>query len=185
MDDLETFADDCHLMLPWLYFVILFLFLIGGLVLVAFTLPGLWLMTAAAGGYAALTHFKYVGPYTLTTLLGLSLIAEIIDFAWGGVAAKQAGGGKPSVIGGVIGGILGGIFLSIIPIPIVSTIVGVCVGAFIGAAVLEMLYGRETAHSLQIGLGAAKGKFLGIVAKFVFGGIMFLMIIFIAAPFHF
>jgi uncharacterized protein len=184
MDDLAPFADDCHLMLPWLYYVLLIIFLLGGLVLVAFTLPGLWLMTAASAGYAALTHFKYVGLYTLITLLALSLIAEIIDFCWGGVAAKQAGGGKPSVIGGLVGGILGGIFLTLIPIPVISTIVGICLGSFLGAALLEMLYGRQTYHSIQIGIGAAKGKFLGIVTKFIFGGVMFLMILFIAAPFH-
>jgi uncharacterized protein YqgC (DUF456 family) len=171
-------------MLPWLYYLILALLLVGGLVLVAFTLPGLWLMTAAAAGYAALTHFNFVGKYTLIVLLALSLIAEVIDFGWGGVAAKQAGGGRPSVYGGLAGGILGGIFFTFIPIPIISTIVGICLGSFIGAAAMEMLWGRETVHSLQIGLGAAKGKLLGIVAKMVFGGVMFVSVLWIAAPFH-
>ncbi len=148
-------------MLPWLYFLILFLFLVGGLVLVAFTLPGLWLMTAATAGYAALTHFRFVGLYTLITLLVLSAVAEAIDLGWGGAAARKAGGGKAAVFGELGGGILGGIFLSLVPIPIISTIIGICVGAFAGATIMEMIYGRQTIESIQIGLGAAKGKFWG------------------------
>jgi uncharacterized protein len=183
MDDLADFADDCHLtMLPWLYYFILLLFLLAGLALLVFTLPGLWLMTAATAGYAALTHFKYVGAYTLIALFVMSLIAEILDFAWGGAAAKRAGGGRPAVIGSLAGGIVGGIALSVFPI--IGTIVGMCLGSFLGATVLEMIYGKETVHSLQIGLEAAKGKLYGIVAKFVFGGIMFILIVIMAAPFH-
>ncbi|MGA3066982.1 MAG: DUF456 domain-containing protein [Tepidisphaeraceae bacterium] len=171
-------------MLPWLCYVILFFLFIAGMVLAVFTLPGLWLMTASAAGYAVLTHYKFIGPQTLLAMLVASIIAEIIDVAWGGVAAKKAGGGYPSIAGGLIGGIIGGIFLTFIPIPVVSTIVGICLGAFFGAALMEMLFGRKTIDSLQIGLGAAKGKFLGIVAKLVFGGVMFVTVLWIAAPFH-
>ncbi len=172
-------------MLVWLYYFLLLALLAGGLFLVLLTLPGLWLMAAATAGYGVLTHWRYFGANTLWTLLGASLIAEIVEVALGGAAAKKAGGGRRAMIGALIGGILGGIFLTIIPIPIISTIVGICLGSFLGAGVCEMAGGESAAHSLRVGWGAAKGRFIGLVAKLGIGAVMVLIVAVEAFPFNF
>jgi uncharacterized protein len=166
----------------WVYFVLLIIFLGAGMVLAVFTLPGLWLMTAAAAGYALITHEKYLGWHTLVVLLVLALLAEILEFALTGAAAKKAGGGFRAAAGGIIGAIIGGIFLSFIPIPIVGTVLGICLGSFLGAAGVELLAGRETAGSLKIGWGAAKGRFMGIVTKVTIGVVMGVIILWRAFP---
>jgi uncharacterized protein YqgC (DUF456 family) len=169
-------------MLPWLYYILLLAILAGGLFLVILTLPGLWLMTAAAAIFGAITHWKFVGGYTIWILLGTSFIAEVLELTLGGAAAKKAGGGRRAMVGGLFGGILGGMFLSVIPIPIISTIVGICLGCFLGAFIMEYTAGEPASHSLRVGVGAAKGRLFGMIIKLVFGAAMFVFIAFRALP---
>jgi hypothetical protein len=84
----------------------------------------------------------------------------------------------------VIGAFLGAIFFSVIPIPIVAQIVGACVGAFVGAAIMEFS-DKDLSHSLRVGVGAAKGRFWGIVGKLGVGIVMLIIAAVAALPFHF
>ncbi|MGD1278735.1 MAG: DUF456 family protein [Tepidisphaeraceae bacterium] len=169
-------------MILWLYYFLLLILLLAGLLLVALTLPGLWFMATAAGGYAILTHERFLGWHTLIALLVLALAAEVLEMGLVAGAAKAAGGGRRGMIGGIVGAVLGGIFLSFIPIPIVGTILGICLGSFLGAAVAELAGGREAGHSLRIGFGAAKGRLLGIFSKLSFGLVMLMVILWTALP---
>ncbi|MGA2583119.1 MAG: DUF456 domain-containing protein [Tepidisphaeraceae bacterium] len=168
--------------MPWLYFILLLLLASASLLLVVVTLPGLWLMSALAGGYAVLTHQRYLGWHTLVALLILSLAGEIVEISLGGIAAKKAGGGRRAAWGGIIGGVVGGIVFSFIPIPIVATLLGIFLGTFLGAGLMELLGGESTTHSLRVGLGATKGRLMGLFAKITIGVVMLLIIIFTALP---
>ena len=152
--------------MAWVYFTLLVVVDVGGLALAAFTLPGTWLMLAAAAAYAWATKGAYLGWYTLAALLGLTLAAEVLEFVFGGAGAKKAGASKWGILGGLVGAVLGGIFLTLIPVPILGTVAGICVGSFLGAFAVELLLGRTVGQSLRIGFGAFKGRLLGIVSKF-------------------
>jgi|SRR5581483_5727458 len=169
-------------MLYWLLYLILLAVLLAGVAINIVTLPGLWLMVGAAALYAIATHFLFLGKYTLMVLFGLALAGEIVEMFVGGAGAKKAGGGRRAIIGAVIGGIVGGIFLTFIPIPVVSTIVGVCLGSFLGAMFFELAAGEEISHSLRVGLGAAQGRFMGIVTKLAFGVVMLCIALWAALP---
>jgi uncharacterized protein len=143
------------------------------------------LMRGGAAIYAWLTHGQYIGKETLITLLVLAGTAEIIEIFLGGAGAKKAGGSKWGMLGGLVGGILGGYFLTFVPIPFVSTIIGICLGCFLGAFVVEMALGQPVSQSARIGLGAAKGKFTGIIGKVGFGLVMFVITFCVAIPFHY
>lgn len=161
--------------MTWVLYLALLLVMILGWVVNILGLPGLWLMVAAYGGFALATGFGvYVGWSSLFVMVLLGVLAEIVEFVAGAVGSKQAGGRKRGMIGAIVGGFLGAIFLSIIPIPIVAQVVGACLGAFIGAAVME-LTDKDVAHSFRVGVGAAKGRFYGIVSKLLFGGVMFIV----------
>jgi uncharacterized protein len=166
----------------WLYYILLLMVALVGIILVALTLPGLWVMTAAAAVYAAVTRMSHIGMKTLIALIVLSLGAELLEIFLGGAAAKRAGGGKQAMAGAIIGGIVGGIFLSVIPIPIISQIVGICLGSFAGAAIAELLGGKGAGHAVRVGVGAAQGRFVGIVAKLGTGVVMFLLILVAGFP---
>ncbi len=167
----------------WIYYLLLLITDIVGLVLAAFTLPGLWLMLAAAAFYAYLTSGNFVGVKTLIALLVLAGTAEIAELFLGGAGAKKAGGSKWGILGGLIGAILGGIFLTpFIPIPVLGTIIGICLGSFVGAFAIEFALGRPVVQSLRIGYGAAKGRLFGIAGKVTIGIIMFTITIWAALP---
>jgi len=165
----------------WLYYIALILLTFAGLALVTVTLPGLWIMTASAAIFALVSHGHRPGNKILLTLIILSAIGEILEFTAGGAAARRAGGGRNAAIGALIGGIVGGIVGSFL-LPLILTIVGICIGSFVGAAGLELLGGGEPIHSLQVGWGAAKGRFVGVVLKLGVGIVMALLILVTAFP---
>jgi uncharacterized protein YqgC (DUF456 family) len=167
--------------LVWIYYILLILIATAGLFMVMVTLPGLWLMAAVSAGYCLLTHQHYLGIKSLVALLILALLGEAAEMGIGGAAARKAGGGRRAALGGIIGGIVGGVVGSFV-FPLVLSIVGVCLGSFVGAALLEMLGGESADHSLRIGIGAAKGKFMGIIVKLGIGLAMLALIALSALP---
>ncbi len=174
-----------HWLLHVLYFLLLLMTDIVGLVLAAFTLPGLWLILAGAAMYAALTKGEYLGLDTLILLLVLTVSAEIAELVLGSAGAKKAGASRWGMLGGLAGGILGGLFLTaLIPIPILGTVIGICLGSFAGAFIIELGLGQAISQSALIGYGAAKGKFSGILSKLVIGLLMFIITFCMALPVH-
>jgi uncharacterized protein YqgC (DUF456 family) len=172
--------------MAWAYYLLLLATDAAGLLLAAFTLPGLWLMLAAAAGYAFLTHGQYLSYKSLIVLLILATLAEIAEFVLGGAGAKKAGASKWGIVGGLIGAILGGLFLTgVIPIfaPL-STIIGICLGSFAGAFGIELALGRPIMQSVNIGYGAAKGRLIGIANKVAVGVVMLLITMWVALPIH-
>lgn len=167
----------------WAYYLLLQAVVALGLMLVIVTLPGLWLITAAAAAYAIVTHHRHLlGIETLLVLLGLTLVAEFVELFLTGFATRRAGGGKSAMTAATVGAVAGGIFLSFIPIPIVGTLMGICLGAFVGAAGAEMLGGRRIDHSIGVGLSAVKGRLMGVAAKVAFGFVMWIIILWMAWP---
>src|SRR5687768_3417042 len=109
--------------MDWLYYVLLIIALLAGLLLNILGLPGLWLMVAAHGVYALLTGWGvYVDWPSLVALVVLALLAEAVEFLAGAAGSAKAGGRKRGMAGAIVGGFLGAIFLSVIPIPIVSQV---------------------------------------------------------------
>jgi uncharacterized protein YqgC (DUF456 family) len=171
--------------MAWLYFTLLLGIDLIGLILAAFTLPGLWLMLGAAAIYAWITHGYYLSFQTLIALLILAVTAEIMELVFGGAGAKKAGASGWGIAGGLLGAIIGGIFLTpLIPIPILGTIIGICLGSFAGAFAVELFLGQPITQSLKIGFGAAKGRLTGIIGKIAIGVVMFLLTIVAGFPIH-
>jgi uncharacterized protein YqgC (DUF456 family) len=166
-----------------LLYIVLFLFLLCGLAITVMTLPGLWVMLVAAGLYAWVTHFQFIGLWTLLNLLAMASAGEIVELGFQSGGAKRAGAGRRGVWGALLGGILGGIFLSFIPIPIISTLVGVLLGTFAGAMIGELSGGREVGRSAVVGFGAARGRLFGTLAKLGLGGIMLSVTLWMAFPY--
>jgi uncharacterized protein len=166
-----AFFGDSAQRLAWVYYILLILICFASLGLVALTLPGLWVMTAACAVYALLTHTHFVGRDSLIALFVLSLGGEVLEFTAGGAMAKRAGGGRNSAVGAILGGIVGGIIGSFV-LPLVLTIVGICIGSFVGAASFELLGSANPNLAFRVGVGAAKGRLMGVVLKMAIGVVM-------------
>jgi len=169
--------------MDWVYYAVLIALLVAGLFINVLGLPGLWVMVASALGYAWVTGWRHVGWPALVALVVLALAAEAIEFVAGSAGAKKAGGSKRGMAGGLVGGLLGAIFLSVIPIPGVAQLVGAIIGTFIGVVAVELLFvGKAVDRSVQIGVGAAKGRFWGTIFKTLIGVIMFFVALVTAFP---
>jgi uncharacterized protein YqgC (DUF456 family) len=164
----------------WVLYFLLLLVSLLSLVLVILTMPGLWLMTAGAAGYALATHHLGVKALLVVTLLAIA--GEIVEVAVMGREARRAGGRRGTGLGAFVGGIVGALLGSFIPIPILGTILGLCLGCFFGAAAVEWMGGSRADKSIQVGIGAAKGRAVGVGCKFAIGCVMILLIIVMAWP---
>jgi len=169
------------MILSIILYLLLAVILLAGLYINLVNAPGLWVMVAATIGFALLTHFKFVGLYTIVAIVVLAGIAEVIDFIASGAAAKKVGASKTGIIGAIVGGILGAIFLTV-AVPIIGTILGVCLGTFLGALVGELFVGSELGSSLRVGVGAVKGRLLGLFTKLLFGCIILGIVLIMALP---
>lgn len=171
--------------LDWTYYLLLLALCVVGLVINILGLPGLWLIVASAIAYAWATDLVHLGMWGVISLFGLALLAELVEFLAGSAGAKAAGGSKRGMAGAVVGGLVGGIVgTAVIPIPVIGTIVGAVVGSFVGAAIVEYGIGRTAEHSFRVGIGAAKGRFWGIVSKTAIGLVMTVVVIVLAIPLH-
>jgi uncharacterized protein YqgC (DUF456 family) len=163
-------------------YVILLLLMLVGLFVNLLGLPGLWLMVIAYVGFALATGWNvYVGLPSVIAVVLLALAAEAAEFFAGAAGSAAAGGRKRGMVGALAGGLIGGI-LGTPVLPIVGTVIGACAGAFVGAAAFEFM-DRDAAHSIRVGVGAAKGRFWGILSKLLFGLIMFAVAAYAALPY--
>lgn len=163
------------------YYLLLIAVLLIGWFVNILGLPGLWLMIIGLIGYAFATGWDvYVGWPSVTAIVALAFVAEAIEFLAGAAGSMAAGGRKRGVVGAIVGGFIGGIIGTPI-LPIVGTIVGACAGAFVGAAAMEIT-DKDASHSIRVGVGAAKGRFWGIIIKLGFGLIMFILAAWAAWP---
>jgi uncharacterized protein len=169
--------------LIWIEYIALVPIFLAGILLAMFNLPGLWLMAAALATYDWLTGWgKIVHPHAIIALLVMAALGELIDLVAASGGARRAGASGAGMIGAVIGGILGGLLLSI-PIPLgVGAILGICLGCFAGAALAELLMGKPLSSSLKIGLGAARGRLVGIICKLIIGLVMTVIALVCAFP---
>jgi len=157
------------------YFGLLLLIIavLAGWVLTLLSLPGNWVMVAAAAIFAYLAPEG--GPdiswTTIAVLGGLALLAEIIEFAAGALGAAKVGGSKRGAVlaalGSMIGAIAGATFG--VPIPVIGSVVGAvlfaCLGALGGAMLGERWKGRNLGGSWQVGQAAFWGRLIGTLTK--------------------
>ena len=128
---------------------------IGALGLVLPILPGAPLMFIGALLAAWAEDFLYLGPWSLTLLGVLTLLAVAVDFIASALGARRFGASARAVTGATLGAIVGLFF----------GIVGVLVGPFVGAVIGELSVRRNLAAAGRAGVGAAVGLALGTAAK--------------------
>lgn len=144
-----------------------------GIVFVALTLPGIWLMLLLAALAEWWSEWMYGATmfswWTLGVCAGLALIAEIIEFAASALGAAKFGGTRWGAIGAIVGTIIGAIVGSLLLLFPLGTILGAAVGAGGGALLCERHLGKRTwEEATKAGTGAAIGR---LVATFVKVGV--------------
>ena len=138
---------------------------------VLFGFPGTVIILLDAFVYAAVTGFEKIGFKVLLTLLILSVLAEIADFAVGMAGAAKFGASRRGFWGFLVGGLIGASLLAPFLLGL-GIIAGALLGGFLGMTVLELLQRRRLKPSLRAAWGAVLGRAAGTIVKGLFALIM-------------
>ncbi len=137
--------------------VVFVLFLLVGLVgVVVPVLPGVPVAAVGAVLAAWMIGFHRFGWTPLLSILGLAVLAQLIDLAGNWLGARVYGAGRAGLWGGVLGSLAGLLFFP----PF-----GFLIGALVGAALFELAAGRPLEEALRAGVGAFVGALGGTVVK--------------------
>jgi uncharacterized protein YqgC (DUF456 family) len=140
---------------------------------VAFGLPGTWMLLLLAGGLQIGDRFWRNGEdhtFSVWTLVVAALVAlggEVLEFTAGVAGAKKGGASRRGMVGALIGGMVGaivgaGFLLGVGAIP------GGFLGSAVGAIIGELSHPHMTLESsLKPAGGAAAGRLAGTLMKIV------------------
>jgi len=165
--------------------VVLIVAAFGFWLLNLFSLPGNWMMLAAAIPYAAIVphdHRLAIGWPVVAILVLLALVGEIVEFVAVAVGATKAGASRVGAVFALLGSIVGalaGLFVGI-PVPVLGSILAALLfaglGALSGAVVGELVVGRNLTESLNVGHAAFWGRLFGTLGKILVGAVMVVIV---------
>ena len=147
------------------------LVLLFGIFSILFGLPGTVIILLDAFVYAALTGFEKIGIKVLLTLLLLSILAEVAEFAVGMSGAVKSGASQAGFVAFLIGGFLGAALLTPVLYGL-GIILGAYLGGFLAMLLVELIRRNRLKPSLRAAWGAILGRTAGIVVKGFFALIM-------------
>jgi hypothetical protein len=149
--------------------------LVGGLVLIPFGLPGLWVMLGSALLHWALMPQGGVGLWTLAGAGALVVVAEVLEFTISARYTRAYGGSRRASWGAVLGGLVGA--LVGIPVPVVGSLVGAFAGAFVGALLAELTVAKGSRGApVQVATGALVGRVVAAAAKVGIGVVVAVLV---------
>lgn len=138
------------------------------IILIPIGIPGTFLIVLNGFVYGWLTDFVEVTFGLLGVLLGVAILAEVIEFFIGAATAGKFGASKQAMIGAIVGGFVGAIWMTAL-MPIVGTLVGAFAGAFGGATLVEYFQTNDWSKAVNVGLGAFLGTLGGKLTKIAAG----------------
>jgi uncharacterized protein len=147
------------------------LVLLFGAFSILFGLPGTVIILIDAALYAAVTGFERIGFKTLLTLLLLSILAELADFAVGMGGAVKFGASRKAFWASVGGGLIGALMMAPFWFGL-GAVAGGFLGGFTAILTVELLRQNRLKPALRAAWGAILGRAAGICVKGVFALIM-------------
>lgn len=151
----------------------------AGVVLTAFTLPGIWIAIVAAvlaeWWWRSTQGGSLFSIWTLVACVVLAVIAEIAEFAASALGAAKMGGSKKAALASVLGAIVGAVVgtFALAFLPILGTIIGAAGGAGIAALLTEKHLGEKTWKDAgKVGAGAAAGRLAASLVKVAIAGLV-------------
>jgi hypothetical protein len=147
------------------------LVLLFGAFSILFGFPGTVIILIDAFVYSAVPGFEKIGFKILVTLVLLSVLAEVADFAVGMAGAVKFGVSRKGFWAFIFGGVVGALLMTPFFLGL-GLIVGTFLGGFIAILVVEMLARNRLKPSLRAAYGAILGRVAGICVKGFFALIM-------------
>jgi len=157
--------------------ILFYLYLFVAVALNIVGLPGNWVLVATAAVVALIPKFGDLSWTYFFIILGLAILAEVIESLLGLVVVAKKGGTRWGVIGSFLGGIAGVIVGSAVAPPFGGVALGF-VGAFAGAVAGEYIREQRSDQAVRVGFWAFVGRSLAIMGKIACGvGIVWILIV--------
>ena len=166
--------------MAWIYFSLLAVLGLVGLVLNVFKLPGNWMFLGLAAIFSALQGWQDPSWQWLLVALVLVGVGEIIETVFSIGGARLSGASRTATLAAVVGGIIGAVVG--IPIPVIGNIVGAVVGCFVAPLLVELLKRKTPGASLKAATGAAVGFVFGTITKIAMGFVALIILLVSAFP---
>lgn len=153
--------------------LLLILALVVGWCMTMLSMPGNWVMVGVVGLFAWLSPASgpNIGWPVFFVLVGLAVVAELLELAASALGASRAGGSRRGAMLAIFGSMVGAIVGAMVglPIPLVGSLIAAIVfaglGAMVGAMLGETWKGRTLAETWKVGQAAFWGRLLGALAK--------------------
>ena len=156
---------------------VFYLAMLAGVLVIPFGIPGQFLIVAAALAFALVAGSNTLSLWVVLVLLGIALLAEIIEAIAGFMGARGAKGSVRSSFAAAIGGILGALAGSLIA-PVLGSLLGAFAGTFAGAYTVEYRRSRTSKGAAAVARGALTGRVVGSITKVFLALIMMAIVTF-------
>jgi uncharacterized protein len=147
------------------------LVLLFGTFSILFGFPGTVIIFIDALTYSVITGFEKIGIKILLTLLVLSVLAEVADFAVGMAGAVKFGVSRKGFWAFTIGGFIGALLMTPFFLGL-GLLIGTFLGGVIAILTMELLARNKLKPTLRAAYGAILGRVAGICVKGFFALIM-------------
>ena len=147
------------------------LVLLFGAFSILFGFPGTVIIFIDALIYSIITGFEKIGIKILLTLLILSALAEVADFAVGMAGAMKFGVSRKGFWAFTIGGFIGALLMTPFFLGL-GLLIGTFLGGVIAILTMELLARNKLKPTLRAAYGAILGRVAGICVKGFFALIM-------------
>jgi uncharacterized protein YqgC (DUF456 family) len=160
--------------------VLLWIFMLAGLAVIPFGIPGTFIIVLDALIYGLATGFEKISLIHVGILLALGVGVEVIEELFSGWMARRFGGSRWAYAGALIGGFLGAVGGTAL-MPVLGTLLGGFSGAAVGAFLIEGIRGVPVQTAIRVGAGAFLGAVSGKLTKII---VAVCMVIFVAMKVH-
>jgi len=151
------------------------IFLIGAVFVIPFSLPGPTIIVIINFVYQLLDKSAGIDWRLVIILLVIAGLAELLEYVITAFSSKRSGASKQAMYGAVIGSIIGAIVGTGI-LPLIGSLVGALIGAFAGSYLIEYLRHQDSRKAYQVGVGAFTGVAGGKITKIMLAIIMLVII---------
>jgi len=155
-------------MMDYLILSLYIIFALTGLLSLVFGFPGNFIILGFSVLLGWSGGFEDVTFNVILVLLGLALLAELVEFVVGILGAKKYKSSNKAILGSIVFGVIGGI----LGIPFffgIGAVIGAFIGAFVGAFFVEFVLEKNVDRAVKSGWGAFIGRILGTFFKGAIG----------------
>jgi len=163
------------MMTTFIGYALFYLFMLGGIAVIPLGLPGQFAVPTAVLIFILVAGADTLPWWVFFVVLGLAILAELIEAIAGFLGAGKAKGSLWSAFSAFFGGLIGALIGTAV-LPLVGSILGALAGTFVAAYAVEFYLTKTQQSAHKVAKGALIGRIIGSFTKVILGVIMVVLI---------